>query len=151
MLDGPDTQSGEPGGLFAHAQFVCLVNLIIEAIEHEVDQVGHHSLRALALQKLHQMIVSGGGELHQDLANNADSWLFDILYGYAVKIPDDLPAEPVKPEKLYMLCGDIVLHGFQPFFVQRVNAAGNRLIGAHAIDAAHKDIAEFRRHGGADQ
>ena len=96
MFNRPDAQGGNAGGFFAGAQVFRLVQLIVETVQHEIQKIRNHCLRALALQKFYQMIVAGGREFYQDLTDDADPGLFDVQDGNGVKIPDDIPAEAVE-------------------------------------------------------
>ena len=50
-----------------------------------------------------------------------------------------------------MLCGDVILRYLQPFLMNGFDAAGSRLIGAHPVDAAHKNVANGSAYGCANQ
>ena len=151
MLYGPDAQGAGAGGFFAGAQMLRLVDLVVEAVEHEVHQVRHHGLRPFALQKLHQMVVARGGELHQDLPHDAHPGLLDVQDGDRIELPDDVPAHPAESQQVHMLRGDEILCFFYPFPVQGIYTARDCLIGAHPVYAAHEDVAELGGQSRADQ
>jgi len=48
-------------------------------IKKEIQKIRNNRFRAFALQQLHQMIVSRRGELHQNLAYNANPGLLDVF------------------------------------------------------------------------
>ena len=121
VLNGPDAQGGQAGRLLAGAQMFRLVDLVIEAVEHEIHQVRHYRLSPFALQKLHQMIVARRGEFHQYLAHDAHPGLFDVQERDTVEIPDDSPAHSTEPKQVHMSGGNEILCFFQPFFVHGVH------------------------------
>ena len=43
-FNATDTETGNQGGLFAHAQIISFINLVVEAVEHEVYQIRHNGL-----------------------------------------------------------------------------------------------------------
>ena len=124
-LDCPDTKRGETGGFFAHAKLFRLVNLVVEAVEHEINQIRHHGLSALRFQKLHQMVVAGGRELDQNLAHDAYAGFLQILInGDGVKFTHNLTAHAVKGKEIHVLCGNKFLCTLHPFSVYGIHAAG---------------------------
>ena len=121
MFDGPDTHTAKARGLFAGAQMLRLVDLIIEAVQHEIQQIRHHGLRSLAFQKFYQVIVARRGEFYQYLAYNAHSGLLDVQQRNRVELPDDIPAHSAESKEVHMLCGHEILGFLHPFSVQGVH------------------------------
>ena len=126
-----------------------LVQLVIEAVEHEVDQVGNDSLGALALQKLHKVIVSCGGEFYEDFPDNADAGLPDVKKRNAVKVAYDLLefAEPIvsignQTGEGWFLTGEMVelIHDGVPNIVctQPFGCLPNHVVGKGVIKALRK-------------
>ena len=148
MFDSPNSQLGSEGSLFTHTKVICLVKLDVEAVKHEVNQIGNNSLGALTFKKFYQMIVTCGREFYQNLSYNADSGLFDVKNRYVVKITDDFFAKLTKTYRIDMLGGHEFLNNLQPFLMNSINAAGGGFVGAHPIDATHEDISEYKgKHG----
>ena len=75
---GTNARLCDEGRLSAGSQMLRLVDLVVEAVEHEVQKIRNYRFRAFRFQKLHQMVVGGRRELHQNLAHNADARLGDI-------------------------------------------------------------------------
>ena len=83
--DCPDRQPRRGGGGFFRAQMLRLINLVVEAVQHKVQKVGHDGFRPFGFQKLHKMIVRHGGEFDEDFPYDADPGLFLIGNGNCVK------------------------------------------------------------------
>ena len=148
----PYAKGGDACRFFAHAKLLCFIYLVVEAVEHKVNQVRHNCLRAFCFQKLYKVVVAGRREFYQNLTDNSHPGFFHILvYGNGVKISDNLSADTVKAEEIHVFAGDEILRDFQPFFMHGIDAAGFLFIGTHPIDAAHKDIAEDGAVSGAHQ
>ena len=93
---GTDAGFGDQGGFLAASQMLCLINLVIEAVEHEIQQVRNHGFCALRFQQFHQMVVGSRSEFHQDFPDDADPRFRRIRNRDSVKIFNDLTAHPEK-------------------------------------------------------
>ena len=67
--------------------------LVVEAVLHEVDQVGNDRFGSLCFQQVYQMVVGSRQEFYKDLADHAHARLLDIEDLDIVKVIDDLTAE----------------------------------------------------------
>ncbi len=89
MFNRPNAQRGQAGRFFAGTQMLCFIDLVVEAIKHEINQVGNYSLCSFCLQKLNQVVIAGRGEFHQNLAYDTYTWFLDILERYLIKVSDN--------------------------------------------------------------
>ena len=117
MLNRPDAESGDLCSLFACVQMLSLVNLVVETVEHEVQQIRNHSFRTFTFQQFYQMIVAGRRELHEDLADYADTGLLDIQYRNRIEITNDLSTHLAELRNADMLGRYEFLYPGKPFFV----------------------------------
>ena len=139
-----DAQVPDKGFGFLHPQVGYLEVLVVEAVEQEVQKIRNYRLSALALQKLHQIVVGGGQEFHQDLAHHAYPWFFDIQkFNVVVKVCDNLLAEFLEPAPGWMRSGHKFCAHLLPFLMHGVHGARHCLVGPQPVYAFHKDIAEY--------
>ena len=96
------------------------------------------------------MVITGRREFYKNLTYDTDTRLLDILKRDIVKVTDDSPAQGVEFEQVHVLGGYIVLYYLQPFAVYFVDASRNCFIRAHAIYAAHEDIAKLCADSGTE-
>ena len=139
QLNGLNTgvaQFGSPGGL---TQILRLEVGVIQAVEHEVQKVRHHSLRALRFQKFHQMIVGVRKELYKNLTDNADTRTPLISNRKGVKIPDDLLY--ISPELTVACLLQRLDTALFPYFVQMVGGPLHLLVRADTVEHPHEQVA----------
>ena len=55
LFDRPDRQLCSDSGRFFGTQIVCLVDLVIKAVQHKIQKVGDNGLRAFGFQKLYEL------------------------------------------------------------------------------------------------
>ena len=121
-----------------------------DAEQEEVDQARDDRLTALALDRVHDLVVGGRVELDQDLAHHADTRLAAEVHARErVEVADDLRVD------LFGLAQRkpalVLFHPVHPLAEQLVRAAGLGLVRAHAVQAHHQQIAhEQRRNGGLE-
>ncbi len=151
ILNGVNGDIHAKSGRFGGSQIFCLVNLIVKTIQHKAHEVRNHSLGALCLQNIHQMVVGCVGVFHEDLAYDADAGLFEVLMNRKrIKIADDLTGELLHLAEREALGIHQEIRAFPgPFLIHRHDRALFRLIGAHAVDALHQNIAEDYGEGEA--
>ena len=106
-----------------------LVVLLVDGRGEEIEKVRHDRLRALALQKLNEVVVCKRHVLDKDLADHADARLSErFIDGESVKILHDAAAElgvaVLRVRACEGLDADVA-----PLVVQRVRAALCKLIG----------------------
>ena len=126
-----------------------------QAEEEEVDQAGHVGLAALLLDHLDHLVVGGGMELDQDLTHNAHTRLAaKVDAGQLVELADDLRVELLGLAQLHG--GHGLVQVGHPLLEQGVGAAGHGLVGAHAVEQHHQQIAHEQggdgrlEHGGRE-
>ncbi len=122
-----------------------LILRVIERIANKVHQIGDDRLRALTFQQLHQIVVGKRHIFDQYLADNTDARLLQRLVdGQRIKVPHDALADL----SVTVLAFRISQRGnadIAPFFVQRICRSGFLFIRAHAVQAAHQQIAVDER------
>ena len=155
-LDAVGAYLGQQAGGPAGTQVVVLVALLIDALDEEVGEVGHHRLRALLLQQVHKVVVGKGHVLHQNFSHDAHTGLAETLVQrQGVEIRHDAPADAA------VGIAGLFAHGVgngdtPPLGVEGVGGAGDGLIGPRAVQAPHEKIAEGQlpqggqQHGGRD-
>ena len=112
---------------------LCLVNLVVEAVQHEVQQIRYNGFSAFRFQQFYQMVVCCRGKFNQDLADNADTGLFLVCDRDTVKVFNYFTAHFAEGE------------------VVRIDGAGLFFVGAHMINTAHENIAEDCTEGRTGQ
>ena len=100
VFDGFDACLGKQRRLFAGAEFLRFVYLVVEAVEHKIQKIRHDGFRTLTFQKLHQMVVGGGGKFYENFPHNAYPRFYGVSYRYRVKFFDDLPAHFLERERV---------------------------------------------------
>ena len=94
------------------------------------------------------MIVCQRREFHQDLSYNAHTGLSDVSEGQCVEVPDDSPDIPAEFHHGRAALGQRGHAALLPFLVQRVGAAGLRLVGAGGVEHPHENVAvDYALHG----
>ena len=74
----------------AKAQMVRLENAVICAVHEEVQHIRADRLGALGLQQIHDVVVGGGEEFHENLSHDADPrFLHGFIQLYFIEILDD--------------------------------------------------------------
>lgn len=91
-LHGFDSGLGRKCRFFAGSQMLRLIQLVIEAVKHEIKQIRNYSLSPFRFQKIHQMIIGGRGKLDKNFPYDADLGLYLIGNRDGVKVLYDLPA-----------------------------------------------------------
>ena len=72
--------------------------LVIEAVQKEVQKIWHYCLCALTFQQLHQIVVGGRQEFHQNLTDHPHTGFFYIQkLNVFIEILNNLFAEPLEP------------------------------------------------------
>ena len=77
---GANAKRRQSGVSLAHTEIFCFVNLIIEAVEHEVQQIGDDSFCPFRLQQLYQMVVCSRHKFDKNFSYNAYFRLFFSRY-----------------------------------------------------------------------
>ena len=123
---------------------LCLVDLIVEAVEHKAHQIGNNCLRTFRLQGLHQVIVGGIGILDQNFSDNADSWLFQIFVNRnLIELTDHLAGDFLDPVKREALGVHQKFRAFlRPFLIHGFHGSLFQLVGTHPVDTFHQHISE---------
>ena len=148
-FDGFDADGALSGGLFAGAQMFRFVDLVVEAVEHESHQIGNGGFRALLLEEIHEIIVGSRRVFDQDLAHNTDAGLALLTDRDRVKVPDHLNGQALDLGQIQTVClSQKVCADLHPLHMLGFDHALFQLIGAHAVDAAHHDIAKDNGIGG---
>lgn len=71
-----------------------LVAAVVDAVIHEVHEVRHDGLRALALEQVDEVVVGERHVFDENFANDADARLAErLVQRERVEILDDLAAE----------------------------------------------------------
>ena len=129
-----------------------LVNLVVEAVQHEVQQIRYNGFSAFRFQQFYQMVVCCRGKFNQDLADNADTGLFLVCDRDTVKFFHYFTAHFAEGEVVRKLFrGQEILALFYPLLMNRVDGAGLFFVGAHMINTAHENIAEDCTEGRTGQ
>lgn len=130
----------ERGGLFG-AEELRLVLRADHAVAEEIHHIRHDGFGTLFLQQVHKVIVGKGHVLDEDLSDDADTGLLEgLVDGECVKGFDDALADLL--EAVFALrIRQGVNADILPLAVQRIGRAGLELVGPHAVQAAHEQVA----------
>ena len=130
ILQKGDRRIAEPGGGVLRPQMTGLEIAVVEAVQQKVHEIRHHGLSPFGFQKLHDVVVGGGREFHQDLAHDPHPGFLDVQPLQAVEIADDAAHEHVSV--------DHGLHGLG----DQGSRQGEARVGLHAvgIDGDHRDL-----------
>ena len=94
-LQQRDRGIAERLALPAGTQILVFKILVVEAVEQEVHEIRHDSLRPLTLEQLHDMVVRKRRELDENLADDADLRLPEaLLQRQHIEIVDDAAHVP---------------------------------------------------------
>ena len=135
------------GRSLACAQIFGLIDLVVEAVEHESHQIRHNGFRSLVFQKVDQVVVGRRRVFDQDLAHDAYPGLPLLIDGDPVEFADHFPAETIDHGNVDAPHFDQEAGAsLQPFLMDSFHGALVLFVGPHAVDAFHHDVAEDQAH-----
>ena len=128
-----------------------LVNLVVEAVEHEIHQIRYYRFGTFCLQQIHQMIVGCRCKLNKDFPYDTYPGLLYIQCFNLIKICNDITTQMLEFPKRRM-------GGFQkftayivPFLMYPIGFTRVLFIRTHAINASHENIPEGNAIGNTNQ
>ncbi len=134
------------------AQLGVGVDCVGHAKEEEVHEPRDVGLAALLLDDLDHLIVGRGVELHEDLAHHADARFRAVAQErQRLEGVDRALAEVVEAAARRRGGGDEALGVGHHAVVERVGGARLGLVGAHAVEELHDEVAVEQGVDGLDQ
>ena len=123
-----------------------VVELVVDAVEAEIEQPRHDDLRPLGEEEILEVVVAEGGELHIDLPHHADQHLLLRFAGEGREVGDDrVVVAAHRPVAQGAAPLHLVGQPVRPAVDERVGDARLRLVGTALVGQQHEQVAVGHR------